>query len=305
LRGDNGTGQMASRKKLRIAAVCLMTVAGIVAAALWVAMRAARQVRPFYRQAIALERDVLERGREELESRATTLYSDVKKGGAWQAVFTSEQVNGWLATQLSHSLADGDGRGLDEVSAGIREPRIAISPGVITLGFTTTQGGVEMVVSVDADVFLTEQGDVAVRLVKVQAGTLPLPLAIVADELAAGCKRLSLPVLWTENDGQPVAMIHIGEANDLRDTHWQLDSIELADGELFVTGHTDDNSATTSERPGAHRRRARKIVTAATAEPAIHLEDYELRLSPRDAESMLEVVRRGKEDSVKPVSHKN
>jgi hypothetical protein len=216
----------------------------------------------------------------------------VKKGGAWQAVFTDEQVNGWLATQLEHAGngANAAAEAVEEVSTHIREPRIAISPGLVTLGFKTTQGGVETVVSVDASVFLTEQGDVAVRLLKVQAGTLPLPTAIVADELAAACERMSLPMLWTENEGQPVAMVRVSDA-DSDKMQWFIDSLELTEGEVFVAGHTEV-TADAARRTGLQRRRVKKVAADPNRPAEIPLQDYELRLSPMDSESMLEIVRR-------------
>jgi hypothetical protein len=283
---------MASHKKLRIAAAALVTVAVIVVVALWATVRAARQVRPFYQQAMAIKPEVLSRGRQELESRATALYSDVKKGGAWQAVFTDEQVNGWLATQLTAAgnNADAAAEPIDGVLTHIREPRIAISAGLVTLGFKTTQGGVETIVSVDASVFLTEQGDVAARLVKVQAGTLPLPVAIVADELAAACERMSLPVLWTENDGHPVAMVRVGDANSEK-MRWFIDSLELMDGEVFIAGHTD-LTPDFGQRTRSQRRGVEKFGAEPNLSTELQLEDYELRLSPNDSESMLEVARR-------------
>jgi hypothetical protein len=162
-----------------------------------------------------------------------------------ERTFTAEQINGWLATQLRDSGqgdADGSER-TDLAAADVREPRVAISPGVITLGFKTTQSGVDTVVSVDAVVFLTESGDVAVKLVIVRAGALLLPLGIVADELSAACERMSLPVLWSENDAQPVAMIRVGSLADARDARWSIDALELTEGEVFVAGHTEVQTA--------------------------------------------------------------
>src|SRR4029078_8543710 len=87
--------------KLRIVAVGMLTVTTLLVARLGSAYYAARQVRPFYEEALQIKPEVLERGTQELESRATALYSDVKQVGHWQALFTVEQINGWLATQLA------------------------------------------------------------------------------------------------------------------------------------------------------------------------------------------------------------
>ena len=139
-----------------------------------------------------------------MESRATALYSDARQAGQWNAVFTVDQINGWLATQLTEKHAG-------QLPDGIRDPRVAISPNVLTLGFRTSPGGIETVASVDASVFLTEDGAVAIRLMSVRAGALPLPVMQVADELAAACRELSLPVRWTQEAGQPVAVVELHE----------------------------------------------------------------------------------------------
>ena len=201
---------------------------------------AARQVRPFYEQALHIEPAVLEEGSRELESRATALYSDARQAGQWQALFTAEQINGWLATQLAENHAG-------ELPDDIRDPRVAISPNLLTLGFRTSPGGIETVVSVDADVFLTEDGAVAIRLMSVRAGALPLPVMQVADELAAVCRELSLPVRWTQEGGQPVAVVelHGDPSTDKRQFH--VDAIELGEGQVYVAGHTELRGASDVE----------------------------------------------------------
>jgi hypothetical protein len=218
-------------RKLRIVAICVLVVAVVAAAGSWAAYRATQQVRPFYREALALDRRVLDEESRELESRATALYSDAQNPGQWQALFTADQINGWLAVKLAEDYADG-------LPEGVRDPRVAITPEVLTLGFRTRRGGIETVASVDASVFVTETGAIGLRLLSVKAGTLPLPAAQVAGDIAAACRRMSLPVRWTQQDGRPVAIIEIDRARPNSARHFSVDSIELGDGELYVAGRT-------------------------------------------------------------------
>ena len=188
---------------------------------------------------------VLERGSRELESRATALYSDAKQVGHWQALFTAEQINGWLATQLAENAAG-------ELPTNIRDPRVAIAPDVLTLGFRTSSGGVETVISVDAAVSLTEQGAVAIRLIAVRAGALPLPVLQLADELADACQKLKLPVRWTQQDGKPVALVEIRASEPV-----YVDDIQLDEGQLYVAGHTEtdrDNSTAIDASGHSHEK---------------------------------------------------
>ena len=218
-------------RKLRIAAFCTLAVAVCLIVVLSGAYYAAQQVRPFYQQALHIEPEVLERGSRELESRATALYSEARQAGQWQAVFTAEQINGWLAMQLVDNLDV-------ELPSRIRDPRVAISPDMVTLGFRMLSGGVETVVSVDAGVFLTEEGAVAIRFASVRAGALPLPVMQLADEIADACQELSLPVRWTRQDGQPVAVVELHSDTSTDKRQFFMDAIELREGELYVAGHT-------------------------------------------------------------------
>jgi hypothetical protein len=220
-------------RKLRIAAIGLAAIAAIVVALVASSYVAMQRVRPFYVQALQLDPQELEESSRQLESRATALYSDARKSGHWQATFSADQINGWMATQLDA----GQERALpDEVSA----PRVALGDGTISLGFRTRQGGVETVVAVDAIVALTETGEVTVRLTSVRAGALPLPVMQVAGKIAAACRQLDLPVRWTQADGLPVALVDVSSAADSKGRRMHLDTIELSDGSLLVAGHTEE-----------------------------------------------------------------
>jgi hypothetical protein len=219
-------------RKWRIAAIALAALATVVAAALGGAYAALQRVRPFYEQALAIEPQTLEAGSRELESRATALYNDARRAGQWQAAFTAEQINGWLATQLDN-LYD------DALSDGISDPRVAIDDGKVTLGFRARRGGVDTVISADAAVSLTESGAVAIRLLAVRAGALPLPSMQVADDLSKACQEMSLPIRWTQEAGQPVALIDVDRDLSSNDRRIVIDTAELRDGTLFVAGHTE------------------------------------------------------------------
>lgn len=223
-------------RKIRIVALSSLALLVVLVAALWGAYRAVRRVRPFYEQALQIDEEALERGSRELESRATALYSDTQQPGRWQAIFTAEQINGWLAVELA--------RNDDQLPDNVREPRVAITPDAMTLGFRTDLGGTETVVTVDTAPLVTEAGDVAVHLKSVHAGALPLPALQIADEIATACQALSLPVRWTRLEGQPVAVItvHDESAGDKRQI--AIDTIELGEGTLFVAGQTIVNSPT-------------------------------------------------------------
>lgn len=256
-------------RKLRIAAIATLTVTILLAAILGGAYYAALQVRPFYEQALQIEPEVLERGSRELESRATALYSDAKQVGRWQALFTDEQINGWLATQL------GENKNW-QLPANISDLRVAIARDCLTLGFRYKPGGVDTVVSVDASASITEQGAIAIRFISVRAGALPFPV----DVLENLSRELKLPVRWTRHDGKPVALVEIQSAEPV-----YVDAIQLNEGELYVAGHTETDKGVA---PLTHKVADRRGTDASD----VALDEYELRLTPTSERSALEIARR-------------
>jgi hypothetical protein len=264
-------------RKYRIAAVFSTAVLALLGVIIGSAYYAAQQVRPFYRQALAIEPEVLERGSRELESRATALYSKARQHGQWRASFTAEQINGWLATQLAANQ--------DRELPNIRDPRVAITKDAFTLGFRTTSGGVDTVVTVDASVFLTEEGSVAIRLMSVRAGALPLPVMRLADELAEACQKLTLPVRWTQESGAPVALVETHGDPSSEKSRFFIDTIELGESELYVAGHTE-LASTNGERV------AGDSTSSGRATKEIAIDDYEVRLTPRHKDGVLEIARR-------------
>jgi hypothetical protein len=265
-------------RKYRIAAIGTLTVTLLAVAIVGGAYYAAQQVEPYYEEALRTEPEVLERGSRELESRATALYSDAKQIGHWQALFTVEQINGWLAMQL----AKDNGSGLPE---NMRDPRIAISRDAFTLGFRTKSGGVETVISVDASVLITDDGNVGIRFMSVRAGALPLPILQLADELATACKKLKLPVRWTQEHGRPIAIVNIANDTSSGKREFFIDAIELRNNEMYVAGHTEVNNG--QERPAP-----RLASSKHSAAKGVPLDDYELRLTPSDEHSALQIARR-------------
>jgi hypothetical protein len=270
-------------RKFRIAAIGTLTITMLLVALAGGAYYAARQVSPFYEQALHTEPEVLERGSRELESRATALYSDAKQIGHWQALFTVEQINGWLATQLAADKGS-------ELPSNMRDPRIAIDHDILTLGFRTKSGGVETVISVDASVLLTETGDVGIRLISVRAGALPLPIMQLADQLATACKKLKLPVRWTQEKGQPIAIVNISSNASAENREFCIDSIELRKNEMYVAGHTEVNN-------GQPRSLPRVAKSRHSDSKHVALDDYELRLTPSGENSALQIARRAPAES--------
>jgi uncharacterized protein YpmS len=227
---------MARKHRIAVFAV-LVAVAGLVTAGLGAVYVALGRDQPFYSAALAADPDALRVGSRELESRATALYSETRQAGTWRAAFSEDQINGWLAVQLANSYSDA-------LPADVWEPRVAIANDHLALGFRTRRGGVETIVSAKAAVMLTDEGDVAIRLLSVRAGSLPLPAMQVAEDISQACRELSLPVNWTQVDGQAVAILNVNRSGGAAGKTISLEALELRDGAIYLEGQTHDEAST-------------------------------------------------------------
>ncbi len=231
-----GRGGRAARW-VRIAIRTGIVLAILVAAAGVVLYRAAKHVPDFYRQALQADPVLQQIASDKMVRQVAGLASDVNKSGRWQAIFTEEEINGWLAVDLVKSYSD-------LLPGAVSDPRVSIEPDRVTAAcrYRSPPTPVpETVLSLAVEVYLAEPNVIALRVRKVRAGAVPLPLGSVLDEIAQATRRLQWEVRWRRAEGDPVALITIPPPKDKRGRVVQIQKIELAKGEIRVAG--------TSRRP--------------------------------------------------------
>ena len=81
--------------------------------------KAAQQVPQFYREAIALDPLEQQTARDEFVAQVTALASDLHRSGHWQSLFSAEQINAWLALELTANYPD-------LLRGGLHDPRVSI-----------------------------------------------------------------------------------------------------------------------------------------------------------------------------------
>lgn len=221
-------------------AVALVT-AVIVAVSLWSVYRASQEVPEFYVAALAAPPKIQAAAGDELERQALALNNQVRRPGRWEARFTQDQINGWLAADLPRKFPGS-------LPRGAADPRVDISPGETQLAVKWDDGGVSTVLSVAGEIYLTEEpNEVAVRIHSVRAGALPVPLARFLDQIARRAASSGLPLSWTEVDGDPVALIKLPlDREEFRGKRLVLEELWLGEGEIVVAGRTDDGSLLTA-----------------------------------------------------------
>ncbi|WP_442482260.1 hypothetical protein [Aeoliella sp. SH292] len=188
---------------------------------------------PRYVAALEQPPEMLEESSRQLESRITTLSSDLQSEGNWQTVVSADELNGWLAYKLPESFPE-------LLPKEIRDPRVVITPSEVVLAARSEVAGIDTVVSVIVEPYVTEEGDLAIELRQVLAGALPVPTKDIIDRLRRATARAGLKLRWTQNGGNTVMIIG-REMWDTEDTqHRVLEALELADGEMFLSGKTEE-----------------------------------------------------------------
>lgn len=212
---------------------------------------ASRSVPDFYEQALEVQPERVQQASDEMLASATALASNVRKEGRWQALFTSEQINGWLAVDLKENYPK-------LLPSDIAEPRVLIKPRQATLACRYgPESMAPTVISIDLDMYVTEANTIALQIRSVKAGAIPVPMNTVLDIVSATAEDLDLTLRWRTDEGDPVALIEIPPTRE-GDTVYQLEALELRDSQVFLSGRTE--SANETAQP-AHARP--QIVTLA------------------------------------------
>jgi hypothetical protein len=227
---------LTTRKRIAVFGVMAMLLLafGFAGGAYW----AYRQVPEFYEESLQVDEQTQREANDELLAQATALASAARQHGKWSAAFTAEQINGWLAIDLPENYP---GLLPGEVSA----PRVKIAPGRATVACRYDDGKVSTVVSLDVEGSMPEPSVLALKIHKMRAGAIPLPLSKVLDGVAEAAASIDLPLEWRKSGGAPTAIIHLPPTVGDKGTQYILESLELQDGKLILAGHTapSNNSA--------------------------------------------------------------
>ncbi len=192
---------------------------------------AAAQEPDFYAEALEMPPEEQEQASEEMLQRAADLRSAVEKPGRWEAVFSDEQINGWLSVDLirNHPRA---------LPRGISDPRVAVTVEAFQAACRFEQGTIRGILSLTCDVSVPRPNLVAIRIHRVAVGLVPLPMHRVIEAVTQAAEKNDVLLTWERVDGDPVAMITIPPPQDTDEKRITLDTIQLAEGEIYLSGET-------------------------------------------------------------------
>ncbi len=230
-RRQHSTGTRSSRERHRLLWACGIILA-IIVGGLYLLYRATQHVPEFYRQAVAIDPAMQERASDQMLQQTTALASDVKKPGHWEALFTAEQINGWLAVDLVRNHPDA-------LPPQLRDPRVAIEPGEITLACRFQRGGAASVLTLEVEPYLAENNMLALRFRAARAGLVPMPLSEVVDRLSDAARHTDLRLQWRQKDGDPVALIPVPQPRDAGGKVVRIEVLDVRQGAVYVAGTTE------------------------------------------------------------------
>lgn len=220
------------RTLLALGGGILLLVLGL-ASAYW----AARQSPAFYRQAMAISSPVAARGGDRFEDAALDLHNAGQRPGRWEVSFTADEINGWLAKDLPAKFPR-------LLPSGISDPRIALDDDLFHLAIRYRRGGVDTVLSIAGEAYLTAQtNELAIRLTAARAGLVPIPLGHVIQEISDRAERAHVNLRWTEVKDAPVALIRLPLDSGNDDKRMVLDRLETRPGQILLAGRTESPSS--------------------------------------------------------------
>jgi hypothetical protein len=206
---------------------CPLVLAAFVLLGLYLA---ARHEPAFYRAAMATPRPALEKGSDRTLRKAAALQSALARPGRWEIRITAEEINGWLAVDLpkNHPKA---------LPPDLADPRVAIDPNQITLACRYKHSGIDSVLSLAVQPYVSEPNAVALRIVGLRAGAVPLPLERVIDGLSQAARDMRFRLEWRRSGADPVAMLSL-PAEDDDGQVVRIDTVRLGEGEIYIAGTT-------------------------------------------------------------------
>lgn len=215
--------------RIRVSLLLLGCFAVLALLALLMLYIAARHVPKFYREAMELPREKLEKGSDRMLRQAAALESAANKEEHWEVLVTAEEINGWLAVDLEKNHPNA-------LPPTIRDPRVAIDKNGITVACRFEQDGTRSILSLTIAPSVIEPNVVALRIVRARVGLLPVPLEKVFDRISKMARKMQLHLECRGGD-DPVALLSLPNSED-GGRIVRIETIRLGDGEIYIAGTT-------------------------------------------------------------------
>ena len=221
------------RWTIRITASVLLLVIIVGLTGGWWALEQTQQVPEFYTRATESLPSSTVEASQHLQQEVEQLQSDAAKIGSWTATFSDDQINAWLIEELPKKFPQ-------LLARGASEPRIVIENGRLLAAVRYRDRRIDTVISCQLSVELTEQPNMlALQVNHLKAGALPLPLNNFLKGITQEAAKGGVDIRWDGTESGPIALVTVpSEHPGYVRTPVIVESIQLADGNLILAGHT-------------------------------------------------------------------
>ena len=103
-------------------------------------------------------------------------------------------------------------------------------------------GIVSTVLTLTVEPYVPEENVLALRIVRVRAGLVPMPLEKVLDGISDAARRSEWRLEWRQSGGDPVALLSAPPPDNERDLAVKIETIRLGKGDIFVSGAPSGNN---------------------------------------------------------------
>jgi hypothetical protein len=184
----------------------------------------------YYRDMVSLPREQRAGRAKKFVAQSLQLRNDIVNEPIWEAVFTDQEVNAWLAEDLVTSFAD-------QLPPEVAEPRVLFELNRITLAFQLRQGGVQTVITVVGCPRVPGGNTIELTLEKIRAGILPVPADHILDRIVEHARSHGIDMEWARKDGHPV--VHVRYTPHVGREDVQLQELQIRDHQIRLAGRSD------------------------------------------------------------------
>ncbi len=221
------------RRVLLVLAVLVVIALGATLTALW-------HEPTYYAAQLDQAPEQLEQANQEALRQAAALVSAVQRDSRWSATFTAEQINGWLAVDLPKNHPQ-------LLAHGVVDPRVALDEHQLNVACRYRNQQLDTVVSLELDIRMTQEHELAVQIKRLRAGAIPWPLTPLVEGLTQLAQQQNVPLRWTTRDGLPVALVRLRSLGGQQDRLWDFEHVLVRRSGIVLSGQTRRRGGDTQE----------------------------------------------------------
>jgi hypothetical protein len=184
----------------------------------------------YYREMVSLTHVQRELRAKHFVAQSLQLRNDIVNEPTWEAVFSDQEVNAWLAEDLVTHFAD-------QLPPEVHDPRVLFEMNRVILAFHLDKGGVQSVITVVARPRIPMGNTIELTLEKIRAGILPVPADNVLDRIIEHARIRGVDVQWQRREGYPVVVMRYTPSVSREDI--QLEEVEIRTGQIRLAGRSD------------------------------------------------------------------